>query len=275
MKQNNTFDDSNSVYNNKNTLLQAENLNKLLNEYNIDIVNDINIYRSSFVNKSYITKKNDNFISGNINCPKDCMPLQEISNERYEFLGDSILNTCVAKYLFDRYPQMNEGFLTNMRTKLVNGNMLAKLSKTIGLEKYVIISKQLEDSNARENKNILEDTFESFIAAIYIDNDIHNNGFKYASKWIISVLETHIDFSELVQNKNNAKDTLLKYCQFNFNWQPKFYETNIHDEHNKRIHTVAVKDNKNDIIGVGKANNRKNAEIEAAKKALFYFGQLN
>ena len=76
------------------------------------------------------------------------MPLQENSNERLEFLGDSILNLTVARYVFDRYPDDNEGFLTNMRTKLVNGKMLAFLGEKIGLQNHVVISKKLAPMRA-------------------------------------------------------------------------------------------------------------------------------
>ena len=264
------------LYNNKNILLEYNDLKRLLTRFDIEEgINDINVYRMSFVNKSYVTRKNDNIITGNKNCPSDCLPLQEMSNERLEFLGDSILNTCVANYLFERYPTMNEGFLTNMRTKLVNGVMLAKLSKLVGLDKYVIISKQLEEAGARINKNILEDTFESFIASIYLDFNKSRikNGFEIASKWIISVIEEFVDFSELIKSNSNSKDLLLKYCQHNFHWQPKFYEIDVSDSKTKRIHTVCVKDNENNVIGIGKGFNRKYAEIDAAEKALKYYGE--
>ena len=107
------------------------------------------------------------------------MPLQENSNERLEFLGDSILNLTVARYVFDRYPDDNEGFLTNMRTKLVNGKMLAFLGEKIGLQNHVVISKQIESNRGRSNKNVLEDAFEALIGAIFLDNEDKNrNGFQ-------------------------------------------------------------------------------------------------
>ena len=249
------------LYNTKNILLEEKDIYNLLSAYDVNLpINDINVYRHAFINKSYVIRKNDNFKTGNINCPDNCLPLQENSNERLEYLGDSILNICVANYLFNRYPAMNEGFLTNMRTKLVNGNMLAKLSKLLGLDKFIIISKQLEESNARQNKNILEDTLESLIAAIYIDFNKNTNkgGFDIVCEWIISVIEQNVDFSELIKVKLNFKDTLIKYCQHNFHWQPKFYEIDISDMKNKkRLHTVCVKDNEDNVIGIGKNFNRK------------------
>lgn len=260
-------------YNPNNVKLEKDDLDILLQQFDTKTFFDINFYRRAFIHKSYITRKNDNFKSGNLNCPDNCMPLQEDSSERLEFLGDSILNLTVAKYVFERYPQMNEGFLTNMRTKLVNGKMLAWLGSKINIGKYVIISKQIDENNGRQNKNILEDAFESFIGAILLDNDAqNNNGFQVAENWIISVIEKFVDFSELIHKIENFKDTLIKYCQHTFQWIPKFYEINIDDVHNKKIHTVCVKNDAGDIIGIGKNINRKSAEIDAAEKGLHFYG---
>ena len=89
----------------KNILINEDDVNKILSRFDINIkCSNIDLYRKSLVNKSYSTRKNDNFISGNKNCPENCLPLQEESNERYEFLGDSILSTTVANYLYERYP---------------------------------------------------------------------------------------------------------------------------------------------------------------------------
>jgi len=271
MMSNNTEDEV--PYNPNNVKLEKEDLEILLQQFDTKTFFDINFYRRAFIHKSYITRKNDNFKSGNLNCPDNCMPLQEESSERLEFLGDSILNLTVAKYVFERYPQMNEGFLTNMRTKLVNGKMLAWLGSKLNLGKYVIISKQIDENNGRQNKNILEDAFESFIGAILLDNDAkNNNGFQVAENWIVSVIEKFVDFSELIHKTENFKDTLIKYCQHTFQWIPKFYEINIDEVYNKKIHTVCVKNDAGDIIGIGKNINRKSAEIDAAEKGLHFYG---
>ena len=151
-------------YNPNNTKLKEADLNLILKNFDINTFYDINFYRRAFIHKSYITRKNENFENGNINCPPECLPLQEESNERLEFLGDSILNLSVTTYVYDRYPDMNEGFLTNMRTKLVNGKIQELyLASKLNFQKHVVISKQIDSNNGRENKNILEDAFEAFI----------------------------------------------------------------------------------------------------------------
>lgn len=256
-------------YNPKNVLIGNDGLVNILSTYGVmEAYKDINLYRKAFVHKSYCTRKNENFIDGNINCPDGCLPLQEESNERLEFLGDSVLNIVVADYLYERYPNENEGFLTKMRTKLVNGKMLAFLSKKVGLDRYVLISKQIEDNEGRKNLNILEDCFEAVIAAVYLDFGF--NGFEIAKTWIIGVIEEYLDFCELIKQNHNYKDLLLKYFQQNDGYSPKFYEQSIETNpvNAAKIYTVCVKDNRGNVMSVGKGNNKKDAESDAARQAL-------
>lgn len=254
-------------YNPKNILVDARDVQLLLNTYDVtDKINDIGIYRKAFVHKSYCTRKNDNFINGNVECPSDCLPLQEESNERLEYLGDSILSKVVASYLFERYPDENEGFLTKMRTKLVNGKMLAHLSDIVGLKKYIILSKQIEDADGRNSINILEDAFEAFIGAIYIDFKV--DGDRVVSRWILSVIESNIDFADLIRHNTNHKDTLCKYFQQNYNYIPKFLESKVEMKKNQKVYTICVKDEHGSIISVGSGSSKKEAENDAAKNAL-------
>lgn len=256
-------------YNNRNRLICNEGLVSVLSRYGVNEPHkDLGIYRKSFVHKSYCTRKNENFIDGNINCPEDCLPLQEESNERLEFLGDSVLNIVVADYLYERYPDENEGFLTRMRTKLVNGKMLSWLSAKVGLDRYVLISKQIEENAGRTNLNILEDCFEAFIAAVYLDYGML--GFEMAKTWIIGVVEEYLDFAELVKQNNNYKDLLLKYFQQNMGYVPRFFEMSIETNpaNNAKIYTVCVKDSGGNILSVGKGGNKKDAENESARLAL-------
>lgn len=270
-----TPDLSSLPYNSDNILVTEDQVLSLLSIGGIDKLNNINIYRRAFVHKSYCTRKNENYIVGNVNCPKNCMPLQEDSNERLEFLGDSILNLIVASYLFERYPQVNEGFLTTMRTKLVNGVMLASLSEQLGLGKYIILSHQIENNNGRKNKNILEDTFEAFIGAIFLDFKDENNmqsGFDIAKQWVIAVIEEYVDFMELMKTNINYKDKLVKLCQHQYQYIPKYYEININEVNGVKEHTVCIRNNHNEIIGIGKGTTKKQADIDASKKALSYYG---
>jgi ribonuclease-3 len=253
-------------YNELNVIISDAELDKLLQTYDVtEKYRDLNLYRKAFVHKSYCTRKNENFVNGNTNCPLNCLPLQEESNERLEFLGDSILGNVIAGYLFERYPDENEGFLTRLRTKLVNGKMLAHLSKELGLQKFVIISKQIEDNEGRNNLNILEDAFEALIAAIYIDF----GSFDVVRDWIISVIETNLDLSDLIRQNNNYKDMMLKYYQQNFSYIPKFYEVHVEtNSNNQKTYTVCLKDNHDNVIAVGSGSSKKIAENVCAKNAI-------
>jgi dsRNA-specific ribonuclease len=274
-------------FNPLNKLLTEEVIVDLLIRHGVDYKpKDVSLYNKAFLHRSYCTRKNDNIITGNVHCPKDCIPLQEESNERLEFLGDAILNFVVADYLYERYPNVNEGFLTKVRTNIVNGNKLAELSGYIDLGQHLIISQQLEQNNGRTNKKNLEDVFESLIGAIYLDFnqykidtekripmlDQSGIGFQIVTIFIINVLETYIDFSTLVVHKDNPKDTFIKLCQHNFQWTPKFYEINVCEKDNIKEHTISVKNNEDFTISIANGPSRKLAEINASVKALQYYG---
>jgi ribonuclease-3 len=254
-------------YNELNRVICHDELENLLKTYDIsDTYRNIDNYRKAFVHKSYCTRKNENFLNGNVNCPLNCLPLQEESNERLEFLGDSILGKVVAAYLFERYPDDNEGFLTKMRTKLVNGKMLAHLSELVGLKPFIMLSKQIEEGEGRNSVNILEDAFEAFIAAIYID--FGEKGDEMARRWILSVIESNLDFSELIRSNHNYKDIFLKYFQQNYNYIPKFFEMKVETINNQKKYSVCIKDNKGNVISIGIGSSKKEAENDASKNGL-------
>ena len=253
-------------YNPANVVITPTEITTLLKTYSVlQPPVDISLYKKSMVHKSYCTRKNENAIEGNVECPADCLPLQEESNERLEFLGDSVLNVVVATYLFERFPAEDEGFLTRMRTKLVNGRMLAHLSKTIGLRRYILISKQIEDNDGRSNLNIQEDAFEAFIAAIYLDL-----GFAAANDWIIGVIEYHIDFADLIIQNNNYKDQFFKLFQQVHGYLPKFFEMGIetNSRTGQKTFTVCIKDTAGVVLSIGRGSNKKEAENDAAQKAI-------
>jgi len=256
-------------YNDLNVLITKEDVEKITKFP----IGDIMIYRTAMVHRSYCTRKNENFLNGNIQCPPSHMPLQEESNERLEFLGDAVISLIIGRYLFERYPDDNEGFLTKMRTKLVNGNMLATMCDWIKLHSFIIISKQIEANSGRLNRKILEDTFEAFVGAMYIDmGNSGENALQKVEEWLINLIEDNIDFSELVASNTNYKDMFIKHFQHAYNYLPKFYEVNSETLNNGKIYTVCIKDNNRAIISMGKGKSKKYAENDAALNGLKYFG---
>jgi dsRNA-specific ribonuclease len=148
-----------------NKLVTPADIEAIMQANGLDIkVNDIDVYQKAFIHRSYL--------KNNYNDEHDlkCVPLQDSCNETYEFLGDTILNSVVGSYLYERFSSENEGFLTKTRTKMVRGTTLGQLAKRLNFGQWVIISQHVDSEGGRENLRILEDLFESFIAAIYLDN---------------------------------------------------------------------------------------------------------
>lgn len=283
------IDSVNLPYNNKNVLLNDENLRELFDSNGLSGLKykNINLYRVAFVHKSYCTMKNIDFNKSNINCPSDCLPLQDVSYERLEFLGDSLLGMIVANYLYSRFPDQNEGFLSKIRTKLVNGKMLGYLSDKIGFPKFAIISKQVEDSNGRNNYKIMEDIFEAFIGALYLDYQSEDDevilpkniklspmtgvGYYVVESWLIYIIENYIDFSELIRVKNNYKDMLTSHMQNYLQDIPQFKEISVSTRDNYKIFNYCVKDRNGTIISTSTGKSKKEAENNAALEALKYY----
>lgn len=268
--------DQATPYNSLNVLLDDGELQNIVAMYNKTFkAGDINLYRTALVHKSYCTRKNENFENGNTTCPSDCLPLQEESNERLEFLGDAVIGLIIGSYLFERYPDETEGFLTKMRTKLVNGVMLAELSTYAQLQKFVIISKQIEENNGRCNKKILEDCFEAFVGAMFLDARQQNvNEMETVKVWLITLIEENIDFTELLLSNTNYKDIFMKYYQHTYSIVPKFLELNTESVNNGKIYKVAIKDQAGSIISMGTGATKKQAENNAAFNSLTYYGQI-
>lgn len=250
-------------YNPNNKLIDNNILKKLFKNYSE--VNNIDIFRNAFVHRSYCTRKNENFVNGNVNCPQNCIPLQEESNERLEFLGDAVLNLIIGKYLFDRYPDENEGFLTKMRTKFVNGIMLAHFADILKIAPYIIMSKQVDDNNGRENKNILEDCFEAILGAMFLDS---KRDLEPVYQWLVSFIEENVDFSDLILSNSNHKDIMLKHYQHNFGYVPKFFALDTDIKNNIKVYYMCLKNQNGEVIAKGNGNTKKQAENDCAKNAL-------
>lgn len=176
-------------------------------------VHDINLYRRAFKHKSFFIVDTIDRDDEDAYCTFDIDIYDDIfnSNERLEFLGDSILGMVVSEYLFDNYPNKNEGFLTDCKIKLINKKMLSFLSQKLNFNKYLLLSTDIERSNGRNNPRLLEDVFESFIAALYKDQMGTQKGLYVCKKFIISLLNKFVDFDTLITTNENYKSILLKF----------------------------------------------------------------
>jgi len=264
-------------YNKNNKLIKDVDLKEMMNNYDIKLeVIDIEIYRQALTHKSYIKK---DFYSKNYNELEkaklelgDVLELRDESNERLEFLGDTVIKSVIAEYLFERYPLQDEGFMTRLKTKIENRESLARFSRIIGLDEFVIISSQNEDSNiGRTNDKILEDAFESFIAALYLDNH-----YDTCKKFIRNLLENQIDWSDLIFNDTNYKDQIQRYYH-SIKWDHPSFKC-LKEEaipNNKKLFTIGIMDNNDHIIATATDTSKKKAEQKASKIALYKFKQIN
>jgi ribonuclease-3 len=180
------------------------------------------------------------------------------SNERLEYLGDAILGAVVADYLFKKYPFRDEGFLTEIRSRIVNRESLSNLARKIG------ISNMLEaDFKAGKYhfKSIYGDMMEAFIGAVYIDK-----GYKYCQKFIINkLLIPHFDLDEIIENNTNYKSILIEWSQKE-NKSIRFDIEDCKQEGAKREFRAVVIVN-SEKIARGAGLNKKKAEQNAAFKA--------
>jgi ribonuclease III len=221
---------------------------------NITGVSPVNViyYQKAFIHKSVLR-----FLA---NQEEESL---RMSYERYEFLGDSVLNLVIASFVFHKYPDKDEGFLTRIRTKLVNGKTLAYLSRKINLNKFLIISKNVEAIGGRNNDRFLEDIFEALICAINLDL-----GFKYAEQFILNAINKYIDFNELEED-TNYKDILLRRCQQTLQTNPEYELVETSGPPHRKIFTsvVLIKGVK---YSIGTSKTKKESEQIASKLTLEY-----
>lgn len=184
------------------------------------------------------------------------------SNERLEFLGDSILSFIVSTYLFKEYPDFNEGKLTNLRSLLVNTKMLAALAKECDLGSKLRLSKGEEESGGRNNPSLLADSFEAFIGALFLDQ-----GIEAVKKFINStVIPEAKDFLENNSLKD-PKSKLQEYVQSKKKGSPIYKVLTEEGPAHARKFTIGVY--VDDVLfGQGEGKSKQTAEEAAAQTAL-------
>jgi len=182
-----------------------------------------------------------------------------INNERLEFLGDAILGAIIAEFLYNRFPQEDEGFLTKTRSKLVNRTFLTKLTFEMGLNVFI-------DSNTTKNidkSHIYGDALEALIGAIYLDTDYKTAKFFVTKK----ILSQFVDLNEIEQNDSNFKSQLIEWSQKNK--KEIIFET-IEEpmDKSRQPKFVAIVELDNKEIGKGIGSSKKEAQQNAARQTL-------
>lgn len=185
-----------------------------------------------------------------------------LSNERLEFLGDSVLGFITADHLYHQFPERDEGFLTRLRAKIVNGQALARDATAMGLGRLILMSDNMAQSGGRRNPTILADALEAIIGALYLDL-----GEEAARTFVEGKILKEIDLEDLAHQRDNYKSLLLEYVQA-LGWpQPQYRVLHEDGPSHDKIFTVDVM-LRDEPYGRGQARSKKKAEQEAAGRAL-------
>ncbi|RKD91517.1 ribonuclease III [Mangrovibacterium diazotrophicum] len=206
--------------------------------------NHLNLYETALIHKS----------ASKLDSQKNL-----VNNERLEYLGDAILGSVIAEFLYNRFPNQDEGFLTQMRSKLVNRAFLTELTYQIGLNNYI----KSNTNNTAENSHIYGDAFEALIGALYLDK-----GYKRTREFIIKkLLANYVNLSEVQHTNTNFKSQLIEWSQKNK--KEINFETTEHlsgDNRNPSFITVITTDGQ--PIGQGEGSSKKESQQNASKQAL-------
>lgn len=210
---------------------------------------DISLLNKSLTHKSYVNENSDSLKN----------------NERFEFLGDSVLDLIVTGYLLKAFPDFSEGILSKIRAAVVNESCLADLARQIGLGKYLLLGKGEESSGGREKNSLLANAYEALAGAVYFDSNLEK-----AMDLYIPVLSKEIAKYADTARFRDYKSELQEYTQTHFNCIPNY---NIVAEkgpaHEKQFEVVVLV--QETIRGRGAGKSKKESEQAAAKSALENF----
>ncbi|HBC79692.1 MAG TPA: ribonuclease III [Bacteroidales bacterium] len=183
---------------------------------------------------------------------------KRINNERLEFLGDAVLDTILSDYLFEKFPDANEGFMTKIRSRIVNREILNQLAISMGIDK-ILVSNVSSNSSTR---NLYGDALEAFIGALFVDK-----GFKKTKNLFINrVFNKYLDLSQIVDKNSDYKSLVFEWIQkhktnLTFEYKEE-YDCNL----KKSVFSATLLIN-NEEFGTGQGASKKEAEQEAAGKA--------
>lgn len=187
----------------------------------------------------------------------------EENNERLEYLGDAVLSAIVADYLFKKYPYKGEGFLTEMRSKMVNRQQLNDLAIKIGLKKLTLYNKI---DGSLKGSQIFGNTLEALVGAVYLDK-----GYVKTQKWVIKqMIIPHLYVTDLELIDINLKNKLIGWASKNGKIL-EFALLEERQENNRRIFTIAAVID-GEKLAIGKAYNKKDASQIAAQVAVEKLG---
>ncbi len=251
-----------SVYNPNNKLMKRADVKQILSTYNTVIAKDaefnIRLFYEAMTHRSYLVRKKltpeDKIAS------KSAVKLQKKSNERLQFMGDSVIHFVIGEFLYNKYPKNDEGFLTRLRCKLENRDSLFYLAKQTDIGSYLLVSQNIEVLHGRNNTNIIGGGFEAFVGALYLEL-----GLATAKCFILEVLRIELDIAKIAENETNYKDLVLQLYNKNHWGRPEYKTMKEEGPDHCKIFTMGIY-LKNKLMGQGKASSKKKAEQIASKQ---------
>ncbi len=213
------------------------------------------LLENAFVHRSYLNENKESSL---------------FSNEKLEFLGDSVLSLITSVYLFNRYPDFKEGDYTEIKSSIVKTGSLAEAAEALSLGDYLFLSKGEEQGEGRRNKNILADTFEALIAVIFLDK-----GFDVANDFVVKYLFEGM-LNDIIQKGQylSSKSKLQEFAQAKYKTIPSYRVLKTDGPEHKRVFTIGIFLNKRKL-GIGVGFSKKEAEEKAAGEALSSLGEKN
>ncbi len=182
-----------------------------------------------------------------------------VNNERLEYLGDAVLGTIVAEYLYNRFPFKDEGFLTQLRSRVVNRSFLTQLTFKMGLNRFVVSNA----NSVSESSHLYGDLLEAFIGAIYLDS-----GYSVAKQFVIKrIFNQHVDLQEMEKVDNNFKSQLIEWGQ-KIKQEVEFKTVNNPEPGPEKMPFVSDAWVDGKVLGTGEGYSKKEAQQNAAQQAL-------
>jgi ribonuclease-3 len=184
------------------------------------------------------------------------------SNERLEFLGDSILSFVVSSYIYNQYPNLKEGELTSLRSVLTNTQTLYLVSDALGLGSLLKMSKGEEDGGGRTNKTILANTYEAAVGGLFLDS-----GIEKAREFIITTILDNANEFIGAQGLKDSKSMLQEFMQEKYKVSPDYRILGEEGPDHNKIYTSGVFLN-GELVAQGQGRSKQEAEKDAAQKAV-------
>jgi len=210
-------------------------------------IGDLTLYRRALTHRSLLRGDPDQHLR---------------SNERLEFLGDALIDLVVSEALYDRFPEEDEGHLTRLRAKLVSGPALAQYARRMDLGRHLLMSKNAEQGQGRNNPNILADAFEALAGAVYLDR-----GYSAAIQFVHDHALDPFDLKDVAARDQNYKSQLLERMQAEGRPQPTYRVVHEEGPSHEKTFTVEAMVGKT-AYARGTAGNKQEAEQEAARRTL-------